>query len=118
MLGCRPREPRRTIPDLKHTGAEGADSAPARDRHGCAIAAAPAFAPWRDRPGARARATPKAFRFERGTCIQGAGADSNVVIENPSVSRSHVELGLVPEGITVRDLGSRNGSISVNACKR
>jgi transcriptional regulator with GAF, ATPase, and Fis domain len=57
-----------------------------------------------------ARASPKAFRLEQGTCILGAGADSHVVIENPSVSRSHVELGLVPEGISVRDLGSRNGT--------
>ncbi|MBX3229848.1 MAG: sigma 54-dependent Fis family transcriptional regulator [Labilithrix sp.] len=57
-----------------------------------------------------ARATPKDFRLERGTCILGAGADSDVRIENPNVSRSHVELGLVPEGISVRDLGSRNGT--------
>jgi transcriptional regulator with GAF, ATPase, and Fis domain len=57
-----------------------------------------------------ARATPKAFRLDRGTCILGAGADCQIVIENPSVSRQHVELGLVPEGISVRDLGSRNGT--------
>jgi DNA-binding NtrC family response regulator len=56
------------------------------------------------------RATPTAFRLEHGTCILGAGADCHVVIENPSVSRQHVELGLVPEGISVRDLGSRNGT--------
>jgi len=57
-----------------------------------------------------ARATPKTFRLREGTCILGAGADCDVVIENPSVSRQHVELGLVPEGISVRDLGSRNGT--------
>ena len=57
-----------------------------------------------------ARATPKAFRLEAGTCLLGAGKDCHVVIDNPSVSRQHVELGLVPEGISVRDLGSRNGT--------
>jgi two-component system, NtrC family, response regulator GlrR len=57
-----------------------------------------------------ARASPKAFRLEQGTCILGAGSDAQIVIENPSVSRAHVELGLVPEGISVRDLGSRNGT--------
>ncbi len=57
-----------------------------------------------------ARSSPKALRLEAGTCILGAGADSQIVIDNPSVSRSHVELGLVPEGISVRDLGSRNGT--------
>ena len=57
-----------------------------------------------------ARATPKALRLEQGTCIVGAGADCDLVIANPSVSRQHVELGLVPEGISVRDLGSRNGT--------
>ena len=57
-----------------------------------------------------ARATPKAFRLEQGTCLLGAGKDCHVVIENPSVSRQHIELGLVPEGISVRDLGSRNGT--------
>ncbi len=57
-----------------------------------------------------ARATPSAFRLEQGTCLVGAGKDCHVVIDNPSVSRQHAELGLVPEGISVRDLGSRNGT--------
>lgn len=57
-----------------------------------------------------ARAKPKSFRLRQGTCIVGAGAGSDIVIENPSVSRQHVEIGLVREGISVRDLGSRNGT--------
>jgi DNA-binding NtrC family response regulator len=57
-----------------------------------------------------ARASPRTFRFERGTCLVGAGKDCDVVIDNVNVSRQHVELGLVPEGISVRDLGSRNGT--------
>lgn len=57
-----------------------------------------------------ARATPPLYRLTQGTCILGAGSAAQVVIENPGVSRAHVELGLVPEGISVRDLGSRNGT--------
>ena len=57
-----------------------------------------------------ARATPSTLRLAQGTCILGAGQDAQIVIENPSVSRAHVEIGLVPEGISVRDLGSRNGT--------
>src|SRR5687768_1952867 len=57
-----------------------------------------------------AKATPKTYRLQEGTCILGAGADADIVIEHRSVSRAHVELGLVPEGISVRDLGSRNGT--------
>ena len=56
------------------------------------------------------RATPSSYRLEKGTCILGAGSASQIVIDNASVSRAHVELGLVPEGISVRDLGSRNGT--------
>jgi DNA-binding NtrC family response regulator len=58
----------------------------------------------------QARATPPALRLSQGSCILGAGDGAQIVIENPSVSRAHVEIGLVPEGISVRDLGSRNGT--------
>jgi two-component system, NtrC family, response regulator GlrR len=39
----------------------------------------------------------------------GSGANADFILENETVSRTHVELELVPEGIRVRDLGSRNG---------
>lgn len=57
-----------------------------------------------------ARAAPTEYRLGDKTCLVGADASCDVVIDNASVSRQHVELGLVPEGISVRDLGSRNGT--------
>lgn len=57
-----------------------------------------------------ASATPDAYRLERGVCSIGSGSHNDVVIEDRAVSRSHVELELVPEGVSVRDLGSRNGT--------
>jgi transcriptional regulator with GAF, ATPase, and Fis domain len=57
-----------------------------------------------------APAQPKAFSLDQGTCILGAGNEAQIRIQNPNVSRQHCELGLVPEGISVRDLGSRNGT--------
>jgi transcriptional regulator with GAF, ATPase, and Fis domain len=58
-----------------------------------------------------APATPRALRLDHGTAILGAGPECQLVIDNPRVSRAHVEIGLVPEGISVRDLGSRNGTL-------
>lgn len=52
----------------------------------------------------------KAFRLEEGSCIVGSAPTSDVVIDDRSVSRSHVELTIVDGGILVRDLGSRNGT--------
>ncbi|MFO0676958.1 MAG: sigma 54-interacting transcriptional regulator [Polyangiaceae bacterium] len=57
-----------------------------------------------------ANATPKQFRLDEGRCVIGSGSSSDVVIAEPTISRQHVELALVPEGVSVRDLGSRNGT--------
>lgn len=57
-----------------------------------------------------AKATPSAFRLASGKCVVGAGAGSDVVVASTTVSRAHVELVLAPEGVEVRDLGSRNGT--------
>ncbi len=57
-----------------------------------------------------ARATPPTFRLRHGTCVLGSAPDADLVIDEATVSRNHVELGLVAEGVTVRDLGSRNGT--------
>jgi DNA-binding NtrC family response regulator len=57
-----------------------------------------------------ARASPSTFRLTSGRCILGAGKNADVVIEANTVSRRHAELQLVPEGVAVTDLGSRNGS--------
>ncbi|HSO38163.1 MAG TPA: sigma 54-interacting transcriptional regulator [Labilithrix sp.] len=45
-----------------------------------------------------------------GTATVGAASTCDVVIDDDAVSRRHLELELVPEGVLVRDLGSRNGT--------
>ena len=57
-----------------------------------------------------ARATPDRYRLERGSCVVGAGSQADLIVDDPEVSRRHVELTLVPEGVLVADLGSRNGT--------
>ena len=57
-----------------------------------------------------ADAKPVVFHLKKGTCIVGSGADADISIADRTVSRRHVELGLVPEGVRVTDLGSRNGT--------
>jgi DNA-binding NtrC family response regulator len=43
--------------------------------------------------------------------IIGAGGGCDLVLADPKVSRRHVELQAVPDGLMVRDLGSKNGTI-------
>ncbi len=57
-----------------------------------------------------ARATPREFRLPAGSCRLGAGKEVDIVIQDETVSRQHVELRVVPEGVELRDLGSRNGT--------
>lgn len=57
-----------------------------------------------------AKASPPVFRLRAGGCIVGAGAGAHVLVTETTVSRRHVELTLVPEGVVVADLGSRNGT--------
>jgi two-component system response regulator GlrR len=57
-----------------------------------------------------ATADPPEFRLRSGTCRVGAGSNNDVVIDHPTVSRSHAEFSLMPEGVRVHDLESRNGS--------
>jgi transcriptional regulator with GAF, ATPase, and Fis domain len=57
-----------------------------------------------------AKAAPPMLHLRVGTCVLGSGPSCDIVISEPTVSRQHVELGLVPEGVTVKDLGSRNGT--------
>ena len=40
----------------------------------------------------------------------GAGSGVDLVIDDETVSRRHVELTLVPEGVAIQDLGSHNGT--------
>ncbi len=57
-----------------------------------------------------ARAAPAVFRLPAGKCVLGAGKGADVLIQDDTVSRAHVELSLVPEGVLATDLGSRNGT--------
>jgi len=57
-----------------------------------------------------ARAAPAVFRLPAGKCVLGAGTGADVLIQHDTVSRAHVELSLVPEGVLATDLGSRNGT--------
>lgn len=40
----------------------------------------------------------------------GAAPECDLIVEDSAVSRNHLEVSLVPEGVYVRDLGSRNGT--------
>jgi transcriptional regulator with GAF, ATPase, and Fis domain len=55
-------------------------------------------------------AAPAVFRLRFGKCVVGAGAGANILVTETSVSRRHVELALVPEGVVVSDLESHNGT--------
>jgi DNA-binding NtrC family response regulator len=56
-----------------------------------------------------AAAKPATFTLGAGTCVIGSAPACDIVISEPTVSRMHVELSSMPEGVSVRDLGSRNG---------
>jgi len=58
-----------------------------------------------------APAKPRIFVLQQGVvCRIGNAGDCDIVISEPTVSRAHAELTLTPQGIAVRDLGSRNGT--------
>lgn len=42
--------------------------------------------------------------------IIGRGGDSDVVVDDPGVSRQHLEIRVTPEGVIATDLGSTNGT--------
>jgi DNA-binding NtrC family response regulator len=57
-----------------------------------------------------AKAQPTKFRLSSGSCVLGAAPDCDIVIDEKNVSRKHASLELAPQGVTVSDLGSRNGT--------
>ena len=57
-----------------------------------------------------AEAKPQQRQLREGSCIIGSAPGSDIVVSDRGVSRAHVELMLAPEGVSVRDLGSRNGT--------
>jgi DNA-binding NtrC family response regulator len=54
--------------------------------------------------------SPAELRLTHGSCVIGAGSMADIIVEDRAVSRRHVELTLVPEGVRVTDLESRNGT--------
>ena len=44
-----------------------------------------------------------------GVHILGRGTDATLQLDHPDVSRRHAQLDVGPEGVIVRDLGSKNG---------
>ena len=53
---------------------------------------------------------PPPFKLEIGRCTVGSSPSADVVVPAPTVSRRHLELALVPQGVAITDLGSRNGT--------
>lgn len=58
----------------------------------------------------------KSHLLERGSLILGSHPEVDFVLKDKKVSRRHVELQLVHDGIRVKDLDSRNG-VSVHSLK-
>ena len=57
-----------------------------------------------------APAKPSVFHLGVGVAVIGSAQGCDIVVSDGAISRSHVELELRPDGIGVRDLGSRNGT--------
>jgi DNA-binding NtrC family response regulator len=57
-----------------------------------------------------ARAKPSRVALSAGSIVIGAGPTADVILDDPRVSRTHVQVQLVPEGVEVTDLESRNGT--------
>ena len=55
-------------------------------------------------------APPEPYTLDVGRCVIGSSQGADLIVTAPTVSRRHVELSLVPEGVMVKDLGSRNGT--------
>ena len=44
--------------------------------------------------------------------VVGTSPECDLVLADPKVSRRHCEIRLTPEGVVVRDLGSKNGTLA------
>src|SRR5690349_17751439 len=52
----------------------------------------------------------QAITLERGTAVIGSSVGADLIVRDPKVSRTHVEVACVGSGVRVRDLGSTNGT--------
>ena len=57
-----------------------------------------------------AKTVPPELHLRSGRCTVGAQRGSDLVLDSAAVSRQHLEVELVPEGVRLTDLGSRNGT--------
>src|ERR1700734_3630038 len=48
-------------------------------------------------------------RLELRPLVVGTSPECDLVVADPRISRRHCEIALTPEGIVLRDLGSKNG---------
>jgi len=56
------------------------------------------------------RKTMQVFDFEKTSIVVGRGEDTDILIDNPSMSRRHAEFRQEGAGWVVEDLGSSNGT--------
>lgn len=52
----------------------------------------------------------RSFDVRAGTLRIGRAGDADLVVDDPDLSRVHAELAVGPDGVTLRDCGSTNGS--------
>jgi hypothetical protein len=52
----------------------------------------------------------KSLALSRGTFTVGKSKSSSLVLTDPAVSRTHLQIVVLPDAVEIRDLGSRNGS--------
>jgi pSer/pThr/pTyr-binding forkhead associated (FHA) protein len=57
----------------------------------------------------------KKIERKGGTIVVGSHSEADFTLTDPSVSRYHAELRLMPEGVLALDLGSKNGMKVGNA---
>lgn len=56
------------------------------------------------------------FKMESPTMIVGKGFDADMRLSDEGVSRRHLQISSTPQGLVLRDLGSRNGTF-VGGCR-
>lgn len=52
----------------------------------------------------------KRFVLNKDSTMIGRGSDCDIILEDPNVSRHHIEIKITPRGTIVKDLNSANGT--------
>ena len=50
------------------------------------------------------------YLLTKDKTILGRGSGCDIVIDDPGISRKHLEIDITPNGVIARDLGSTNGT--------